>query len=218
MIYIGALFLLSMLCGCAQRDTYRPIDMGYTDDHWEALPAYSRSSIIYNHEKSLRVQQSARASVLNPGEILVVSIEGGTARMGPDREALAYKKVATSIRHQGGCENMRLQANHDASLYTHLSVCVHKDSLYIDASSQQSCFSLGSRILPVNDILRQGISLCEFTTEGNASVEDACLTVQLFEKKIHESDIHASWHLHKGKVSEQYKHRASAEYSQDKVK
>lgn len=217
-MYIGALLLLSMLCGCDQRTTYRPVDMGYTDAQWEALPAYSKSSTIYNHEKSLRVRQSARASVLNPGDILVVSIEGGTARMGPDRQILAFKKVATAIRHQGGCENMRMQAEDDASLYTHLSVCVHKDSLYIDASSQQPCFSLGSRIIPVNDILRQGISLCEFTTEGNASVKDACLTLQLFDKKVHDSDIHASWHLHKGRVSEQYKHRASAEYPRNKVK
>lgn len=193
--------------------------VGFSKQMWESFTQNQRNKygsiyrVNYGYQKS-RLARSRSKYNLQGGKV-AVAIEGGTARMWPYLFSRSFKPRKIQI-NPNTCSNVLLQASdtEDTEISTDFLICYIDDMLYLDPSRKDSKYPLGSVIVPVNNLLKQGILFKPFSTFGYASLRGSSIAIAFSNSSFNRENM---LHLSRTQVKSSYKKQIEKEKSRKKI-
>ena len=106
-----------------------------------------------------------------------IKIHGGMAQFSPDYTTYAFQSTYVDIP-ANRCIDTQLTASRNPEKQTQLSLCYLNDTLYVDSSSTNTHYPIGSIQLPIQYRLSQMQQFCQLNSQGNTKLHDSCITIQ----------------------------------------
>lgn len=178
-----SLLALSLLAGCTPNTEETSRMLAVSPTRLESMPSETKRTLIHNYRVNLaKRQQVAGNSRTTTPKRLSVQINDGTAAIAPTYQQHNFFAQTVSI-HANQCQEVSLASKHDKNQFAHLILCYLNNQLYIDPSSTDLTYPVGSVIIPIENALSTNQSFCGLNTQGNAHLKKTCLTISMVNKK-----------------------------------
>ena len=172
------LAVATFLNGCQMSPSEQSALLAMSKEDIRALSGNQRATYISTANTSKSKRYYAQFfSRTQEADSLRITISGGTAALSPQYQPGRYHPVVTELS-ANKCEIIALQSTSVAEHTASLSLCYLNDKLYVDASSTDSHYPMGSMIIPISHRFVSEQRFCQLRTKGNAKLTDACLLVQ----------------------------------------
>ena len=166
------------LSGCQMSPADQSTLLAMPQNEVESMSANQRSTYVSTANTSASKRYYAQFfSRTQEADSLRITISGGTAALAPQYQPGRYRPVVTQLA-ANKCEMVSLQSLTASDQVASLSLCYLNDKLYVDASSTNSQYPMGSMIIPISHRFVAEQRFCQLRTKGNAKLSDACMLVQ----------------------------------------
>lgn len=172
-------FALLFLSGCGTSPQEMSRMLAVSPTRLEAMPKDSQNTLMHAYRSNLTARQRAVSqSHTSSPRRLSVEIRNGTAAIAPTytQHKFTPKTVAVFANQ---CQEVSLEDAQDRKQYAHLMLCYLNNQLYIDPSSTNTDYPVGSVIIPINTDLANSQSFCDLNTQGNARLRQSCVTISM---------------------------------------
>lgn len=167
-----------LLSGCQMSPADQSSLLAMSQNDVKSLTSNQRSTYISTANASSSKRYYAQFfSRTQEADSLRITISGGTASLSPQYQPGRYRPVVTQL-DANKCEMIPLQSPTTSDQSASLSLCYLNDKLYVDASSTDSKYPMGSMIIPISHRFVAEQRFCQLRTKGNARLTDACILVQ----------------------------------------
>lgn len=173
---ILGLSLISM-SGCKMDPEEQSRALAMSKDSIAALTPAQQNAYLATYKNNQRTKHATQiASQMNSSKALTVTLTQGSARMSPSYIQSPFSKGKMIIK-ANQCDTMTLKAYGNHKHTAQLSLCYLDDKLYVDASSIDPNYPVGSIIIPIMARMDGPQSFCQMASKGNAQLSNSCITV-----------------------------------------
>ena len=141
------------------------------------LPEATRQAYVSTYKKNRSKKRFAQLISRNTqSPSLMVTLSDGSTTIPPNYQSQAFKTTSMEV-FGNRCDELYLYPLNGSDTYSTLSLCYIDDSLYVDASSIDPDYPIGSVIIPISSKTADQQKFCDLSTQGNAKLQNACLTI-----------------------------------------
>ena len=190
--WVGSLVALfgMLLSGCQMTPEAQSSLLAMSRSDIELLSPSARSRHMATAQQSINKRYYAQFfSRTEQAPTLQVSVSGGTAAMAPTYAAGPYHAAVVQVQ-ANQCNSATLRSVEHQGQSATLSLCYLNDKLYVDASSIDANYPLGSIIIPISNRFVSQQRFCQMRTKGNAKLSGACMLIaQQGDKQNHDRPV-----------------------------
>ena len=192
LLWVASLFVVfvMLLSGCQMTPEAESSLLAMSRSDIELLSPSARSRHTATAQQSINKRYYAQFfSRTEQAPTLQVSVSGGTAAMAPTYAAGAYHATVVQVP-ANQCTSANLRSVEHQGQSATLSLCYLNDKLYVDASSIDANYPLGSFIIPISNRFVSQQRFCQMRTKGNAKLSGACMLIaQQGDKQNHDRPV-----------------------------
>ncbi len=167
--------LLTLLNGCSMDPEQESLTLAMPKSKIESLNPETKKQYIAVYRNNQSAKRATQLhSQMSGGDTISVTISKGLARMHPNYQSERVKPMQFTLRGNQ-CDTIQIQSK-ESKKFSLLSACYLNNQLYIDESSTNEHYPVGSLIIPIpaNFAAQE---FCEVKTKGNAQLMQACLSI-----------------------------------------
>ena len=181
-VLISVISIVSMflLCSCqmSMSEEEQSKKLALSDQSLKSLSPSEKNEYIQTYRSNLGKRRFAQmTSSITQSPSLYITVSDGLASMPPLYSAASFKTASIEL-NGNGCDEINLHSQNDPKQYSTLSLCYLNDFLYIDASSRDRKYPIGSVIIPISSKVADSQKFCPLSTKGNSRLQGACITVK----------------------------------------
>lgn len=181
---------IAMLGGCGMSVEEQSQKLALSKPTVESLSPHDRNTYLATYRTNKRKRSLTQVtSHTTQSPSLHISLSGGTAALPPTYHPQKFNPLSMNILGDH-CEDALLhssQSSHPATL----SLCYLNDTLFVDASSTDSQYPVGSMIIPISSKVTGKQQFCGLSTQGNAKLNNVCLTITQPSESLHSNSVQA---------------------------
>lgn len=172
--------ILTLLSGCSIDPEQESVALAMSKSQIESLDVNTKQKYIAAYRHNQKVMRSAQLySQTSQHNTVTVTLSDALARTHPNYQHERIKPTRFTLKGNQ-CDIIHISAK-DSKNESYLSACYLNNQLYLDASSIDENYPVGSFIIPISNIVDSTQSFCEVKTKGNAQLRQACLSISTNE-------------------------------------
>jgi len=176
--FIAIICFALLLSGCQPSVEEQSVRLAMSKTQIEALSDDKRALYLNTAQSNMNTRRYAQLfSRTKQAPALTITASHGSAALGPTYQQAAFE-TATIELPGNHCVDMVLKKPGSENHSTPLTLCYLDDKLYVDPSSIDENYPIGSMIIPVDARLVDRQKFCQVNTKGDARLRGACLLVQ----------------------------------------
>jgi len=177
--WLISIFVLLFLSGCSTSPQEMSRMLAVSPTRLEAMPNETKNTLMHAYRSNIVKRQHAISqSHTSSPRRLSVEIRDGTAAIAPTYVQQKFNAKTVAI-YANQCQEVQLKDAKDHKLHAYLTLCYLDNQLYIDPSSTNTDYPVGSVIIPVNADIANSQSFCGLNTKGNARLHQSCVTISM---------------------------------------
>lgn len=175
---VAAICFALLLSGCQPSVEEQSAQLAMSKPQIQALSDDKRALYLNTAQSNLNTRRYAQLfSRTKQAQGLTITASHGSAALGPTYQQIAFE--TESIELAGNhCVDMILRKAGSKNNFSPLTLCYLDDKLYVDPSSIDEKYPIGSMIIPIDAKLAERQKFCQVNTKGDARLKDVCLLVQ----------------------------------------
>ena len=168
---------LTLLSACQMPVEEQSEKLALSTSTLNELPEATRNAYVSTYKKNRSKKRFAQLLSSNSqSPSLMVTVSDGAATIPPHYQSQAFKTASMEV-FGNRCDELYLYPLNGGDTYSTLSLCYLDDSLYVDASSIDPDYPIGSVIIPISSQTADKQKFCNLSTKGNSKLQSACLTI-----------------------------------------
>lgn len=177
--------LLTLLTACQMPVEEQSEKLALSTSTIDGLPEATKNAYVSTYKKNRSKKRFAQLLSSNSqSPSLMVTVSDGAASMPPNYQSQAFKTASMEV-FGNRCDEIYLYPLKGGDIYSTLTLCYLNDSLYVDASSIDPDYPIGSVIIPISSQTADKQKFCNLSTKGNAKLQSACLTITQQHQEAH---------------------------------